>query len=171
MMFRRANPDDVPHICALERIPEFRSFVGSWPEDQHLRMLADPDAAYVVAEDKPGQIAGFAVLLGLRSEHRSLELKRIVVGVPKQGIGREFLTAIADRAFGEHCAHRLWLDVFATNDPARHVYETFGFHTEGMMREAVYRDGAYHSLVLMSLLDSEYRFVRKGPQNQINGRA
>ena len=32
-----------------------------------------------------------------------------------------------------------------------------GFREEGIMRDAIYRDGAYHSLVLMSLLESEYR--------------
>jgi hypothetical protein len=31
------------------------------------------------------------------------------------------------------------------------------------MREAVYRDGAYHSLVLMSLLETEYRIGSKAP--------
>ncbi len=64
---------------------------------------------------------------------------------------------VADRAFGKHRAHRLFLDVFVTNDRARHVYETFGFRKEGIMRDAIYRDGGYHSLVLMSLLESEYR--------------
>ncbi len=29
------------------------------------------------------------------------------------------------------------------------------------MRDAVYRDGSYHSLVLMSLLESEYRLESK----------
>jgi RimJ/RimL family protein N-acetyltransferase len=32
-----------------------------------------------------------------------------------------------------------------------------GFRKEGIMRDTIYRDGAYHSLVLMSLLESEYR--------------
>jgi diamine N-acetyltransferase len=157
MAFRSPTPDDIPQICALERLPEFRALVGSWPEDQHLKMLADPDAAYIVAEDQPGQIAAFAILQGLRSEHRSVELKRLVVGVPNQGTGRKLLTEVAELAFGEHCAHRLFLDVFVTNQRARHVYESFGFRQEGIMRDAIYRDGAYHSLVLMSLLDSEYQ--------------
>jgi len=168
-MFRTANPADVATICALESMPQYRNFVGSWPEEQHLRMLADPDAAYLVAEEKRGQITGFAILLGLRSEHRSVELKRLVVSVPNQGNGRELLTAIADRVFNEYCAHRLWLDVFASNERAHHVYQTFGFRTEGMLREAIYRDGAYHSLFLMSLLDSEYQSVRKAPQTNGNG--
>ena len=88
---------------------------------------------------------------------RSVELKRLVVGAPNRGLGRKLLSDVAERAFGEHCAHRLVLDVFVTNDRARHVYETFGFQKEGIMRDAIYRDGAFHSLVLMSLLESEYR--------------
>jgi diamine N-acetyltransferase len=110
-----------------------------------------------MAEDHPGQISAFAILQGLGSEHRSVELKRLVVGVSNQGTGRKLLIEVANRAFGEHRAHRLFLDVFVTNDRARHVYETFGFQKEGVMRDAIYRDGAYHSLVLMSLLESEYQ--------------
>jgi diamine N-acetyltransferase len=131
--------------------------VGSWPEEQHLRMLADPGVVYIVAEDQEGQVAAFAILQGLGSEQRAVELKRLVVGVPNQGLGRKLLTEVAERTFGGHRAHRLFLDVFVTNDRARHVYETFGFQKEGIMRDAIYRDGVYHSLVLMSLLESEYR--------------
>jgi len=94
-------------------------------------MLGDPGAVYIVAEDQQGQIAAFAILQGLGSEHRSVELKRLVVGVPNKGTGGKLLTEVADRAFGKHRAHRLFLDVFVTNDRARHVYETFGFPERG----------------------------------------
>jgi diamine N-acetyltransferase len=157
MRFRDATAADIPQICALERLPEFRTMVGSWPEEQHLTMLADPGVVYIVAEEQEGQIAAFAVLQGLGSEHRSVEIKRLVVGVPNHGVGRKLLAKIADRAFGKHHAHRLFLDAFVTNDRARHVYETFGFREEGIMRDAIYRDGAYHSLVLMSILENEYQ--------------
>jgi diamine N-acetyltransferase len=157
MRFRTATLADVPGICALERLPEFRTLVGSWPQDQHVRMLGDPGASYLVADDAQSQIVGFAILQGLLSEHRSIELKRLVVGTPNQGTGRKLLAEVAERAFGQHGAHRLFLDVFVNNDRARHVYEAFGFRKEGIMRDAIYRDGVYHSLVLMSLLDNEYR--------------
>ncbi len=157
MKFRNATQADIAQICALERLPEFRTFVGSWPEDQHRRMLADPGAVYIVAEDQTGRIAGFTILQGLLSEHRQVELKRLAVRTPNHGLGKQLLTEIADRAFDEYSAHRLFLDVFVTNDRARHVYENFGFQKEGIMRDAIYRDGAYHSLVLMSLLETEYR--------------
>ena len=126
MKFRRATPADIPQICALERLPEFRTMVGSWVDDEHMRMLADPDAVYIVAEDPSGRIAAFAIVRGLLSEHKQVELKRIVVRIPNEGIGRELLIEVAGRAFGEYSAHRLFLDVFVTNDRARHVYENFG---------------------------------------------
>jgi diamine N-acetyltransferase len=163
MKFRNATQADIAQICALQRLPEFRTFVGSWPEDQHMRMLADPGAVYIVAQDPTELIAGFAILQGLLSEHKQVELKRLVVRTPNQGVGRQLLTEVADRAFGEYSAHRLFLDVFVTNDRARHVYEDFGFRKEGIMRDAVYRDGAYHSLVLMSLLETEYQSGSKTP--------
>ncbi len=78
-----------------------------------------------------------------------------------KALGRSFSPRRVRRAFGEHHAHRIFLDVFVTNERARHVYEKFGFRKEGIMRDAVYRDGSYHSLVLMSLLESEYRPERE----------
>jgi diamine N-acetyltransferase len=157
MKFRSAIAADIAQICRLETLPQFRTFVGSWPPDEHLKNLTDPDASYLVAEDEQGNIAAFAILRGLLSEHRAVELKRIVVGSPNQGTGNRFLAEIADRACGDYGAHRLYLDVFVNNDRALHVYEAFGFRKEGIMRDAIYRDGTYHSLVLMSLLDGEYR--------------
>lgn len=124
--------------------------------------MTDPAVAYLVVEDQ-AHIVGFAILLGLLSVHKSVELKRLVVGTLNQGAGRKLLAEVAERAFGQYGAHRLFLDVFVNNDRARHVYETFGFRREGTMRDAICRDGVYHSLVLMSLLHSEYRSTSEHP--------
>ena len=61
MKFRNATSADVPEICALERLPQFRTLVGSWPEEQHIKALADPDVVYVVAENDQGRVAAFAI--------------------------------------------------------------------------------------------------------------
>jgi hypothetical protein len=95
LIFRSAVPGDVPSIARIERFPEFRTFVGTWSEERHLATLEDMDAAYVVAEDASASLSGFAILLGLKSEHRSLELKRLVVATPNQGLGRKLLEAAA----------------------------------------------------------------------------
>ena len=153
---RKAVPNDISSIARIETNPEFRTLVGNWPEDQHRKTLADPDAAYWVVERPTGQVAGFCILRGLRSEHRSVEIKRIVIAVPNQGVGKRLLSFVLEQAFGPYRAHRVWLDVFEDNSRARHVYCEIGFREDGVLREAILRDAKYHSLVLMSLLDIEY---------------
>jgi diamine N-acetyltransferase len=156
-VIRKAVPEDLQCICRIERNPGFRTFVGTWPEDEHRQTLADPDAAYWVVEDPAGEVTGFCILRGLQGPHRSVEIKRIVSSVPNQGVGRQLLSFVLEQAFTTYGAHRVWLDVFVDNARARHVYRTIGFQEEGVLREAILRDGQYHSLVLMSLLDYEYR--------------
>jgi RimJ/RimL family protein N-acetyltransferase len=70
------------------------------------------------------------------------------------------LAGILDYVFRELKAHRLWLDVFETNTRAQHVYENLGFRHEGILREAIFRDGEFHNQRLMSILDREYEALR-----------
>ena len=156
MTIRAPLASGVEQIAAIEQIPEFRSFIGAWSAEEHHRAMADPDAEYWVAGTGEGDVHGFAILLGIQSEHRSIHLKRIAVRTPNQGLGRKLLEHAMARAFLHHRMHRLWLDVFDTNPRARDLYESYGFQYEGALRDAILRDGEYYSLVLMSLLDHEY---------------
>jgi RimJ/RimL family protein N-acetyltransferase len=156
MQLRLACLDDIPPIMAMERIPEYGAFVGNWSEEEHGAKLASNDCRYFVAESESGEMAGFAILRGVASPHRSIRLQRIVVANPERGTGRQMLAGILDHVFLELKAHRLWLDVFETNTRAQRVYESLGFRREGVLREAIFRDGEFHTQLLMSILDREY---------------
>ena len=58
---------------------------------------------------------------------------------------------------GEATAYRVWLDVLADNDRARHVYMRGGFIEEGLLRRA-YKlpDESRIDLILMSILRPEW---------------
>jgi len=161
IQLRPARMEDIPAIADLERIPEYRSMVGNWSLEEHHEKMAGSDCRYLIAEPESGEMAGFAILRGLSSPHRSIRLQRIVVAQPGQGVGRFMLAGILDYVFRELKAHRLWLDVFETNLRAQHVYEGLGFRREGILREAIFRDGEYHTQILMSILDREYDAVRR----------
>ena len=156
MPLRPATADDIPAIVALERRPVAREFVGQWSEERHRATLAGSDARYYVSETGWGEIEAYAILRGVQEDSRSIELKRIVVAVPERGLGRRILRDLIRIAFRELGAHRLFLDVYEDNARARHLYESLGFHYEGVMREAAQRDGAWCNLHLMSMLESEY---------------
>jgi RimJ/RimL family protein N-acetyltransferase len=155
MMSRVAFPEDVPQIVAIEQIPEYRFYIGLWSAEEHLRAIADPDNEYLVGCEGDS-VEGFVILQGIKSEHHSVHLKRIAVRTPNRGYGRVLLEYAMSRAFVHHHAHRFWLDVFETNTRARGIYESYGFRYDGVLREAILRDGEYHTLALMSLLDREY---------------
>jgi diamine N-acetyltransferase len=156
MTMRTALPEEIPQIVAIEQIPEYRFYIGTWSADEHLRAMADRDNEYFVTCGEGGIIEGFAILQGIESQHHSVHLKRIAVRTPNRGYGKLLLEYGMSRAFLHHHAHRLWLDVFETNTRARRVYEGYGFRYDGVLREAILRDGEYHTLALMSLLDREY---------------
>ena len=162
MKMRAARTDDLPPIMAMERLPEYRTLVGNWTQSEHLECMADGNYRYFAVDAQPGELAAFAILRKLNSPHRSICLQRIVVAQPGGGVGRKFLGEIMEFVFGELKAHRLWLDVFETNTRAQHVYESLGFRHEGRLREAILRDGEYHTQLLMSILDREYAALRAG---------
>jgi len=167
MLLRPAVPADIPGVVALERLPAAVNFVGQWSEARHHATLADPDARYLVSGSESGGLQAYAILRGLGEGSGSLELKRVVVGAPGQGLGRLFLEELLRMAFEEFGAHRLFLDVVEDNDRASRLYESLGFVREGTMREAERRRDGYVSLHLMSMLDREYaawRFTRSQPR-------
>ncbi len=156
-LLRPAVAGDIPRVAALERLPEFRTFVGQWSEERHLRALSGGDARYFVSESENGELQGFAILRGIEEASRSIELKRVVVATPGRGLGRRIVNDLMRIAFEDFGAHRLFLDVYEDNVRARHLYESLGFVYEGVMREAGERGEQLISLHLMSMLDREYR--------------
>ena len=59
--------------------------------------------------------------------------------------------------FQEEKLHRIFLRVLADNDRAISSYEKAGFVREAYLRESVYLDDAYRDVILMSVLDWEWR--------------
>jgi len=156
MNLRTATTADISFIIGIEHSPEFHEYIGRWTNEEHVAEMRNPDTRYLIALDDSGDSIGYIILRGLQSEHRNIELKRIVVQSPGQGHGRQVLRLLLEKVFEELGAHRVWLDVFESNHRAQHVYSSLGFQQDGIFREAVYRDGRYHSLMLMSMLDREY---------------
>jgi len=156
MILRQASPEDLPYILGLEqKFREMRLITGNEPV-MHQRMLSNPDCLYWIVETDAGP-AGFVIMRDIHSKDRNVELLRIVVAEPGRGLGTEVLRAVMDKVFREFGAHRLWLDTYSDNSRAQHVYRSVGFSQEGVLRECKKWGDEYRSLVLMSILESEYR--------------
>lgn len=158
VVLKEAGRQDLGFILHAEQSAKTDGFVGGWSEAEHRSAMQDADVAYWLILVPPvTRPVGYVIVRGLESEHGSLELKRLVVSETDRGYGRQALRLVEQRAFDQLGAHRLWLDVFEHNARARHVYASEGFVLEGTLRECVKLPSGYTSLVVMSLLEREYR--------------
>jgi ribosomal protein S18 acetylase RimI-like enzyme len=136
---RAATVEDLAWLVALEQSPANCTFLCAWTPDRHRAALSDPNKGYLVFQAADGSRCGFAILAGLRSPAGCIELVRIAVDPPGQGISRAALDALIRHVLGERGAERLFLDVFDDNARARHTYRHHGFVKEEILPDAARR--------------------------------
>lgn len=154
---RPTMQSDLDFVLSLEQDPDNLPFITPWERTQHEAAIRFPDFRHFIIEAGPElDAAGFVILIGCRSQNQSLELKRMVVQAKGQGYGRAALRVVKKVAFDDLGAHRLWLDVKRRNARAKALYDSEGFVVEGELREAVRVQGGFESLVVMSMLETEF---------------
>jgi diamine N-acetyltransferase len=154
---RPTMTSDLDFVLSLEQDAQNLAFITPWERIQHEAAVRFPDFRHFIIEGGEGLDAvGFLILIGCRSQHQSIELKRMVVGTKGVGYGRAALRVAKKVAFDDLGAHRFWLDVKARNTRAKALYDSEGFVVEGQLREAVKVSEGFESLIVMSMLQSEF---------------
>ena len=74
-----------------------------------------------------------------------------------KGIGTWATKVTCDYAFEHLKLHRLELDVYSFNPRAEKVYLKAGFKREGVLRDAIMDGNEYADVILMSILEDEWR--------------
>lgn len=130
---------------------------GAW-FDAYLKSRANTVRCAVVDSSDRSTIKGLVTLASIDWAARSAEL-HIMIGREAdrgKGLGTFAVTEMLRHAFRDLGLHRVELEALVGNDRAVHVYEKCGFQSEGVRREAAYKDGAWVDLCHMAVLDSEW---------------
>lgn len=132
---------------------------SSMETEEFVTMIStSPNAkSYMIETKENVKPIGVVSLINLDFKNRSAECI-IDIGDKSmwgKGIGFESMSLLVHYAFSELNLHRLSLQVFSFNQNAISLYEKLGFKVEGQSREALYRDGQYHDVILMGLLKDE----------------
>jgi RimJ/RimL family protein N-acetyltransferase len=159
---RPTMQSDLGFVLSLENDDENLPFITPWERTQHEAAIRFPDFRHFIIEGGEGlPSVGFLILIGCKSRHQSLELKRMVVQKKGTGFGRAALRVAKKVAFDDLGAHRFWLDVKSRNARAKALYDSEGFVVEGLLRESVRIEQGFESLIVMSMLRPEFT-VRRG---------
>jgi RimJ/RimL family protein N-acetyltransferase len=157
MRLRPTMTSDLDYVLSVEQDAQNLPFITPWERTQHEGAVRFPDFRHFIIEAGPQyERSGFVILQGCRNPHGSVELKRMVLQRKGQGLGRACVRLLKQIAFRDLRAHRFWLDVKSANTRALQLYASEGFVEEGRLRDSVRVPGGYDSLVVMSVLESEY---------------
>ena len=136
------SPDQIDAILAIEEA----SFANPWTRVMYLAELENAGVSYCfLAKEPDGRVVGFCSFWRVLDE---LHINNLAV-LPefrRRGIATQLLTYVLTQgqALG---ARRATLEVRRSNDPARLLYERFGFNVAGL-RRAYYTKPVEDALVL-----------------------
>lgn len=157
---RATTKRDIDFVVESEQHPDNAPFIRLWPHAQHKAALADRNIGhFIVQEVNTPKRLGHVILVGMKNPDLSLEFKRIVIREKGRSFGRAAIRIIKTLTFERLKFHRLWLEVVEDNKRAKSLYESEGFITEGVHREALRQGDTFRSLVVMSMLAGEYVII------------
>jgi RimJ/RimL family protein N-acetyltransferase len=154
--FRRWFRDyEVQRFLAMPTVP-----ITDEAEDAWYERMAQARDQYIfsictLADDT---LIGNCGLFDLDHKNRSAEFG-IVIGEKDcwgRGFGTDATRLIVRFAFEELNLNRVALRVYDFNGRAIRAYEKAGFVHEGRQRAALFREGAYHDVLMMSVLREEW---------------
>ena len=165
---RPLRESDLPLFARWFNDPDVRrTSAGSFPatemgERKWMENLAKDSVHLVVTLKDDDRPIGVVDLDGYRPIHRSATFG-ITIGEKDcwdKGYGTEATRLICGHGFNTLNLHRIELTVFDFNPRGLRAYEKAGFVREGVKREAHAMDGGYRDIVVMSILEDDYRAER-----------
>ena len=158
LRLRRAHETDLNYIMTLQYAPENLKFIFPFSED-YQREIINSDGSekldVIIEEIDTGIAAGYFMLRKLDTP--CAEFTHVIIDRKGLGYGREALNLLLEWAVKIRKFHRGWIDCKEYNSIALHLYERVGFVREGVLREYLLTNGVYENLVVLGMLNREYR--------------
>jgi RimJ/RimL family protein N-acetyltransferase len=168
---RPMEKDDLKQLYIWFNDPEIRGITGEvFPTSQTVvdeflaKLQSDSSRVWFgIVLQENDQLIGEAGLLRMFPAWRTTDLSIIIAEKTAwgKGYGNEAMELLLDYAFGFLNFHRVSIGVVGTNERALHFYDRIGFKREGIQRDGYYYAHEYQDFVMMSLLEDEYRELRK----------
>jgi diamine N-acetyltransferase len=168
---RPVNRDDLSYIKKWANDPELRRMTGEVKpmtekevNEFYERTQEQSTRVWFIVVLKENELPiGEAGLLRMFPAWRTTDLTIIIgeKGERGKGYGTEAINLLLGYAFGHLNFHRVAVGVVGFNAEALGFYEKMGFKREGIQRDGYYYDHQYHDFVMMSILEDEFRALRR----------
>jgi RimJ/RimL family protein N-acetyltransferase len=143
---------DIRHISQEEQINWHNSLMNNQRQRR-----------YVARKSDSQELVGIIRLDKMDLINRSVEIGvDIVEKLREQGYASEIYLCFLDYLFDQMGIHRLSLVTLETNNAGLGLYNKLGFVREGIMKDAIFREGKFQDLIIMRLLKNERALKKFG---------
>lgn len=164
---RAIEEKDLEFCQVLHNDPYTRQMVVGWDfpvsmekQEKWFQSIAQSrNDLRLVVEDKEGHTLGLTGLWEIDWHNRNAltAVKLKVDTISRKGYGRDAIMAMNAYAFFEVGLYRLWGMILDYNIPSFKAYvEKSGWKVEGILRQHVYRNGAFHDLYYVACLKEDF---------------
>lgn len=153
----KATEKDIPIIMEIEQHKENRDYIWIGTYEEHLDEIKDSTHFLLLfKENTTDEIVGFG-LINMDFKSNRFEIRRIAIVKKGVGYGKEAMKALIKYAFEETDTNKIWLDVYPDNAKGIKLYESLGFHKDGVLRQNYKSERGYLDQIVYSILKDEYR--------------
>ena len=126
-----------------------------WVEDA---IFAKGDIKLAVCTVDSDLLIGYVYLNKVDFTQRSAVIGCLIgdVNFRGKGCGREAMRQLLVYAFSELGLHRISAYILESNIPSQKAVQKLGFKKEGLLRDSVFKGGAWQNQVIFAVLDSEF---------------
>lgn len=118
----------------------------------------------ICLKDKPDKMVGYTSINSIDYIHRSAHCGGILIGNKdsRDGIVKfEASCLIREHVFEDMNFHRLTAACLSEHLTSKITIEAAGYTLEGIKRDAIFKAGKYHDLLMYSILEDEYKMYKE----------
>jgi RimJ/RimL family protein N-acetyltransferase len=147
--------DDQPEDRIPESLEDTRIFLERITQNEERSRILH----YAIHLKADGELIGNGMIGFIDRYNRSCRLG-ITIGEKRLwglGLAKEALAAVIAYCFETLHMNRIGAEVYAFNERSIRLFEGLGFHREGVVRQAVLKDGGFSDEYLYGLLRGEWQ--------------
>ena len=163
VLLRAIDEQDAEILMELINDPEVENAVYGWSRPVSLSsqkqwILNQNDEStirYAIEYEK--QMVGVGSISSIDMKNRVANLNiKLLKDYRGKRIATNAIKLLIHYCFEELNCHCLTANVLERNTDSKRLWERFGFHQDGLLRERVYKNGRYHNIIAFSLLKEDF---------------
>jgi RimJ/RimL family protein N-acetyltransferase len=152
------NDDEITDLLGGNKIYVSAERERKWVEE---KIMGSPTEQFlaICLSDEPFEMVGYLSIIHIEWRNRQAEWGGIIIGrkdFRSKGIGTQAAELMLQFAFSELNLNRLYGHWLVENTPSLKMATKLSFQHEGVLRQAVFKHGAYHDVAVLAILQSDY---------------